>query len=43
MKFLKTLFSILLIPFGVKSNLTDEMVDEGICDFGGQGKNKYGR
>jgi hypothetical protein len=43
MKILKTILSILAIPFGVKNKLTDEMVDENVCDFSGQGKNKYGK
>lgn len=43
MKILKTILSILAIPFGVKSKLTDEMANEGVINLGGQGKNENGR
>lgn len=42
MKILKTILSIFAIPF-CRTKLLDEMVDEGVCDFSGQGRNRYGR
>lgn len=35
-KFLKNIFNWLMLLVGAKSELTDEAVDAGICDFGGQ-------
>lgn len=43
MEILKTILSILAIPFGIKGKVTDEATDNGICDFSGQGKSKNGR
>jgi hypothetical protein len=41
MKIVKTLFSIISSPF-CRTKLRDEMVDEKVCDFSGQGRNEYG-
>jgi hypothetical protein len=43
MKILKSILNWFALFLGVKSELTDEAVNEGICDFGGQGRNSYGR
>lgn len=40
---MKRLFNLLLTLLGIKNPMTDEMVDDSICDFSGQGRDKYGR
>jgi hypothetical protein len=42
MKFLKNILNCFMLLVGAKSELTDEAVNEGICDFGGQGRNEFG-
>ncbi len=36
MKFLKSVFNWFMLFVGAKSELTDEAVSAGICDFSGQ-------
>lgn len=43
MKILKNIFNWLRLLVGGKSELTDEMVREGVLDFSGQGRGRYGR
>lgn len=43
MKILKKIFNWLRLLVGGKSELTDEMVREGVLDFSGQGRDRYGR
>lgn len=43
MKILKNILNWFMLLVGAKSELTDEAVNEGICDFGGQGRDKYGK
>ena len=43
MKILKNILNWFMLLVGAKSELADEAVNGGICDFGGQGRNKYGK
>ena len=43
MKILKNIFNWLRLLVGGKSELTDEMVREGVADFSGQGRDAYGK
>ena len=43
MKILKNILNWFMLLVGAKSELTDEAVNEAICDFSGQGRNKYGK
>ena len=43
MKTLKKMFDWLCLFMGAKNDLTDEMVDAGVLDLSGQGRDKYGR
>ena len=43
MKILKSILNWFMLLVGVKSELTDEAVNEGICDFSGQGRDKEGK
>lgn len=43
MKILKNIFNWLRLLVGGKSELTDEMVREGVLDFSGQGRDAYGK
>lgn len=43
MKILKNIFNWLRLLVGGKSELTDEMVREGVVDFSGQGRDAYGK
>lgn len=43
MKILKNILNWFMLLCGAKSELTDEAVKEGICDFGGQGRNELGK
>lgn len=43
MKFLKSILNWFMLFVGAKSDLTDEMVDAGVVNFGGQGRDSYGR
>lgn len=42
-KALKKFFDLLLLVLGLDCEARRKAVDDGICDFSGQGKNKYGR
>lgn len=43
MKFLKKILEALTLMFGLDCKTRRDAVDAGICDFGGQGRDKYGR
>ena len=43
MKILKNILNWFMFIVGEKSELTDEMVDEGLIDYSGQGRNEYGK
>ena len=43
MKILKNILNWFMLLVGAKSELTDEAVNEEICNFGGQGRNEYGK
>jgi hypothetical protein len=43
MKILKNILNWFMLLLGAKSELTDEAVDENLVDFGGQGRDRYGR
>ena len=43
MKILKNILNWFMLLVGAKSELTNEAVNDGICDFGGQGRDKYGK
>lgn len=40
---MKRIFNLLLTILGLKTKITDEAVNDDICDFSGQGRDKYGR
>lgn len=42
MKVLKSMFQFILMLFGVKSDTCKKAVDDDICDYSGQGRDKYG-
>lgn len=42
-KIFKNVFDLILLVFGLDCEARRKAVDDGICNFGGQGKNKYGR
>ena len=43
MKILKNILNWFMLLLGSKSELTDEAVNNEICDFGGQGRNELGK
>ncbi len=43
MKILKRIFDEIIFALGFDGEIRRQAVDDGICDFGGQGKNMYGR
>ena len=43
MKILKNILNWFMLLVGAKSELTDEAVGDGICDFSGQGRNEFGK
>ena len=43
MRTLKKIFQWILLILGFDCELRREMVDEGLLDFSGQGRNKYGK
>jgi hypothetical protein len=43
MKILKNILNWFILLFGAKSELTDEAVNNKLCDFGGQGRNEFGK
>ena len=40
---MKTFFNWLLTLLGIKNPTTDKAVDDNVCNFSGQGRDKYGR
>lgn len=42
-KAVKKIFDVIAFLFGIGGNIRDNAVDEGLCDFSGQGRDKYGR
>lgn len=43
MKLIKAIFEFFALLLGVDSDSRREAVDNGICDFSGQGRDKYGK
>lgn len=43
MKFLKSVWEMFLFLLGFDGQARRQAVDDGICDFSGQGKDRYGR
>ena len=43
MKILKNILNWFMLLVGVKSELTDEMVENGVVSFEGQGRDKFGK
>lgn len=43
MKIIKQCYSLLMLIFGIHSETTHRAVDENICDFSGEGRDKYGK
>lgn len=41
-KFFKKIFEIFALFVGADCDTRRQAVDDGICDFGGQGRGKYG-
>lgn len=42
-KFFKKVLEVVLFVLGFDCEMRRESVDEGLCDFSGQGRDKYGR
>ena len=42
-KAVKKIFDVLAFLFGIGGKIRDNAVDDGLCDFSGQGRDKYGR
>lgn len=42
-KALKTIFNVFALLVGADCEARRKAVDNGICDFSGQGRDKYGR
>lgn len=42
-KAFKKILDLILFVFGLDSDTRRKSVDDDLCDFSGQGKNKYGR
>lgn len=42
-KFLKAVVNTIMFVLGCDCETRRSAVDEGLCDFGGQGKDEYGR
>ena len=40
---IKKVIDHIIFALGGKGKVTDEAVDNGLCDFGGEGRNKYGK
>ena len=40
MKAIKNVLNLFMLLVGAKSELTDKAVEDGICDFSGQGKSR---
>lgn len=42
-KIIKKIFNEVAFLLGFGGNVRKETADDGICDFGGQGRDKYGK
>lgn len=42
-KAVRKIIDVLAFLFGIRGKIRDDAVDKGLCDFSGQGKDKYGR
>lgn len=42
-KVFKAVFNVFALLVGADCEARRKAVDEGVCDFGGQGRDKYGR
>lgn len=42
-KVFKKIIDTVAFLFGIRSDIRDNAVDNGLCDFSGQGRDKYGR
>ena len=42
-KIFKSIFAWIAMFMGAKNELTDDAVNKELCDFSGQGRNKYGK
>ena len=42
-KILKAIINIFVLILTGKGRLADEAVDDGICDFSGQGRDRHGK
>ena len=40
---IEKVFEAIAFLFGIGGNTRDNAVDDGLCDFSGQGRDKYGR
>lgn len=40
MKAIKNVLNLFMLLVGAKSELTDKAVEDGICDFSGQGRDR---
>ena len=43
MKILKSILDYLILSLTGKGKMAEEMVDKGLIDYSGQGRNKYGK
>ena len=43
MKILKNILNWVVLALGGKNELTDKAVNDGICDFSGQGRDEFGK
>ena len=43
MKILKSILDYLIFSLTGKGKMAEEMVDKGLIDYSGQGRNKYGK
>ena len=43
MKIIKQCYNFLMLIFGIHTEATRRAVDENVCDFSGQGRDKYGK
>ena len=43
MKILKNILNWFMLLLGAKSELTNDAVNDGVCNFGGQGRSEFGK
>lgn len=43
MKVIKRIFEVIMFVFGFDGEIRKKAVENGLCDFSGQGRNKYGK